>query len=289
MSNKKNKDKKNSKEKEFTFEVDVKKLRESGAKLFITAPMYGGGCTGPYAKSLMQLASLLTQHGIPYSVWFLFNESLVQRGRNYCADTFMRSDCTHMIFIDSDISFNAPDVLHMLSLMVSDPAKYDILAGPYPKKCITWETVKTAVDMGYADNDPNELTNFVGDFVLNFKDAKTFKMTEPVEVSEIGTGFMMIARSAFEKFQEKFPQNAYLPDHNRTEEFSGNREIFAYFHCDFDESRRYLSEDYYFCRKVNEAGGKIWLAPWVYLQHTGTYTFAGRLDAISLVKSHMNS
>lgn len=41
----------------------------------------------------------------------------------------MRSDCTHMMFIDSDVSFNAIDIIAMLAL------DKEIIGGGYPKKC----------------------------------------------------------------------------------------------------------------------------------------------------------
>ena len=72
--------------------------------LFIATPMYGGQCAGMYTKSVNDLASLCMHYKINAKFYYLFNESLITRARNYCCDEFLRSDCTHMIFIDSDIS-----------------------------------------------------------------------------------------------------------------------------------------------------------------------------------------
>ena len=73
--------------------------------LFIATPMYGGQCAGMYTKSVNDLASLCMHYKINAKFYYLFNESLITRARNYCCDEFLRSDCTHMIFIDSDIAF----------------------------------------------------------------------------------------------------------------------------------------------------------------------------------------
>jgi hypothetical protein len=43
------------------------------------------------------------------------------------------------------------------------------------------------------------------------------------------------------------------------------------------ESKRYLSEDYWFCQKAQAIGLKTWLCPWMKLQHMGSYVFAGSL------------
>jgi hypothetical protein len=256
--------------------IEIEELRKR--KLFLATPMYGGQCAGMFAKSVADLTSICTSNGIELRSYFLFNESLITRARNYCVDEFMRSDCTHMMFIDSDIGFDPRDVLAMLALQ-SDDSEYDVLAGPYPKKCISWEKIKLAVDKGIADDDPNVLEKFVGDYVFNPKGGGgNIRIDIPVEVSEVGTGFMMTRRSAFEKFEKAFPQYSYKPDHVRTEQFDGSREIMQYFQAEIDPaSKRYLSEDYWFCQKLIEIGGKVWYCPWMKLQHVGSYIFGGSL------------
>lgn len=262
--------------------IAIEELRKR--KLFLATPMYGGMCAGMFTKSVADLTSLCTSNGIELRSYFLFNESLITRARNYCVDEFMRSGCTHMLFIDSDIGFNPHDVLAMLALQ-SDDSEYDVLAGPYPKKCISWEKIKLAVDKGVADEDPNVLERYVGDFVFNPKGGNgQIRIDIPVEVSEVGTGFMMTRRSAFEKFDKAYPQYYYKPDHVRTEHFDGSREILQYFQAEIDpKSKRYLSEDYWFCQKLQEIGMKIWYCPWMKLQHVGTYIFGGSLPDLASI------
>jgi hypothetical protein len=265
---------------EIKIEMDVLRKR----KLFLAVPMYGGSCMGLFAKSVADLTAMFAANGLELRSYFLFNESLITRARNYCVDEFMRSDCTHMLFIDSDIGFDPRDIVAMMALQ-SDESDYDVLAGPYPKKTISWEKIKLAVDKGIADTDPNVLEKFVGDYVFNPKSGNgTIRIDEPVEVSEVGTGFMMTRRSAFEKFRDTYPQYYYKPDHVRTEHFDGTREIMQYFQAEIDpESKRYLSEDYWFCQKLAQAGGKIWYCPWMKLSHVGTYIFGGSLADLASI------
>jgi len=262
--------------------VPIEKLRER--KLFLATPMYGGQCAGMFARSVADLTALCTHYGIGLQMYFLFNESLITRARNYCCDEFVRSDATHMMFIDSDIGFNPNDVIALLALQ-DDESEYDVIGGPYPKKCISWEKVKLAVDKGFADEDPNQLERFVGDYVFNPKQgAGSIPIGEPVEVLEIGTGFMMIRKKTLTEFAKKFPQHSYRPDHVRTEHFDGTREIMQYFQAEIDPvSRRYLSEDYWFCQKIQELGMKTWFCPWMKLQHVGTYIFGGSLADLAAV------
>lgn len=263
--------------------IEIEKLQKR--KLFVATPMYGGQCAGMFARSIADLSAICAQNGIPLQMYFLFNESLITRARNYCVDEFMRSEAEHLMFIDSDIGFNPHDVIALMALQANEEEKYDIIGGPYPKKCISWEKIKHAVDKGVADEDPNVLEKFVGDYVFNPKNGQgSIQIGEPCEVLEIGTGFMMVTKRAFKKFVEAYPEYHYRPDHVRTAAFDGSREIMQFFQAEIDpKSRRYLSEDYWFCQKVQEIGLKTWFCPWMKMQHVGTYIFGGSLADLASI------
>ena len=256
--------------------VSIEELRKK--KIFVATPMYGGICGGQYCKSTADLSAMGAQYQMDVRFFYLFNESLITRARNYLVDEFLRSDCTHLMFIDSDIGFDPNDVI-ALSVIAAEGSDKEIVCGPYPKKCIAWEKIKRAVDKGFADKNPENLEKYVGDYVFNPKEGTgSIPLDEPVEVLEGGTGFMMIQRSALEKFAAAYPQYSYLPDHVRTEHFDGTREILQYFQAEIDpKSKRYLSEDYWFCQKMWDIDVKTWLCPWMKLQHTGSYVFGGSL------------
>jgi len=261
-------------------EIKTEELRKHS--IFVGTPMYGGQCAGIFTKSTNDLSMLCTTHKIPMKYYFLFNESLVQRARNYIVDEFLRSDCTHLLFIDADIGFDPRDALALLALQISDPEKYDIVCGPYPKKTIAWEKVSLAAQKGIGVDNPFDLDKFTSDFVFNpAKELTQFKLSEPVEVAEGGTGFMLITREALEKYRDAYPELAYKPDHVRTEQFDGTRDIHAFFDCVIDpESKRYLSEDYFFCKMARKAGLSVWMCPWMKLNHVGSYIFKGDMGSL---------
>ena len=269
--------------------ISFEELRKK--KLFVATPMYGGQCHGMYAKSMADLSAICAKYGIDMRAYYLFNESLITRARNYCVDEFMRSEYDHLMFIDSDIGFNPQDILALMALQASDDSdEYDIIGGPYPKKCISWEKIVQAVNKGVADEDPNFLENFVGDYVFNpVSDAKDgrpieINLEKPADVLEIGTGFMMVRKPTFNKFAKAYPEFSYLPDHVRTEHFDGTREIMMYFQALIDpESKRYLSEDYMFCQWARNIDLKVWICPWMQLQHCGSYVFGGSLQHLAMV------
>ena len=177
----------------------------------------------------------------------------------------------------------------MLTLAALDK---DIIGGPYPKKCIAWEKVRNAVDSGLADEDPEILADYTGDYVFNpVENTHKIQVAEPVDVLEIGTGFMMIKKQVFDDFREAYPQFSYTPDHNRSEHFKGDRNIHAYFDTVIDSkaylgdiaggSDRYLSEDYFFCQFVRKIGYNIYLCPWMKLGHMGSYIFSGSMASLA--------
>ena len=246
-------------------------------KLFIGTPMYGGQCCGMYMKSCLDLQGLLSQYGVDVKFSFLFNESLIQRARNYIVDEFLnRSDCTHLMFIDADIAFNPQDVVAMLAL------DKEIIGGPYPKKSIEWKQLHKAIQ-----KNPNlpldEYSKLTGAMVFNpVGGTQKFSVLEPLEVSEVGTGFCMYRREVFEKFQVAHPEYMYKPDHVGQAHFGGDREICSFFNVFIDpDSRRTLSEDYCNCHQMRKLGIKVWLAPWMQLSHIGSYIFTGNLPAVA--------
>lgn len=260
--------------------IDIGELRNR--KIFVATPMYSGICNGQYTRAMIEFQKVCSEYEIQSEFFFLFNESLITRARNYCADEFMRSDFTHLMFVDADIGFNPHDVLALAALADPETDK-DIICGAYPKKVISWEKIKRAVDKGFADENPQRLENFVGDYVFNPADGSNeIPLDKPVEVLEGGTGFMMIQRKAFEKYAEAYPEFLYRPDHIRSNNFDGTREIMAYFDCVIEpKSKRYLSEDYMFCQWARNAGIKVWMCPWMRLNHTGSYQFGGSLIDIA--------
>jgi hypothetical protein len=255
-------------------QVKIDELRKN--KVFIATPMYGGQSHGMYVKSCLDLQTVMQQYGIECKFSFLFNESLITRARNYLVDEFIRSEYTHLLFIDSDIHFNPKDVITLLAL------DKDVIGAPYPKKSINWSNISHAVKT-HPSLNPKELETIVGEYVFNVvKGTQQFSVSEPLEVMEIGTGYMMIKRHVFDKFREAYPEFRYKPDHVGQEHFDGSRYIHAYFDTVIDpDSHRYLSEDYMFCQWWRKIGGKVFLCPWMQTQHIGTYPFTGNLPKIA--------
>ena len=172
----------------------------SKAHIFVATPMYGGMTTGYYCQSLVNMTAVMRANDIDMSFSCMFNESLIQRGRNALAHGFLnKKDATHLMFIDADIRWNPADIVPMIE------ADKDIICGIYPKKEINWVQVTEAVKAGVP---PNELHNHTGAFVVNLphgEHTKSGNINEPMEIANGGTGFMLIKRNVFDHLADKVP------------------------------------------------------------------------------------
>jgi len=263
-----------------------------GKSLMIMMPCYGGQMIAETASRLIDLNTLCSYFGIKLQCKFIMNESLIQRARNYLSHFFEISDFTHGMFIDADVVFDPRDVLHLLHLSDDD---HSVIGGLYPKKHILWPRIDKASKMeGFLDT-PQKLADFGGDFVFNPAHRGEIEIFKPIEVLEIGTGFMMINKTALKTYKEAYPKYEYRPDHNHSKDFNGSKNITAYFHVDFDrpettggETNRLLSEDYFFCQMSRKAGTKIWACPWMQLSHVGTYVYRGSVQALAAMEQFSN-
>ena len=258
-------------------EIPIEVLRNK--HIFIATPCYGGQIGEPYFRSMMRLAILCNKYDIQFTVSTLANESLITRGRNTLVSFFMEHpEATHLFFIDADIEFDPNDLLRMVA--------YDrpITVGAYPKKAINWDSIINAARRN-EEETPQTIEGHSSNYVVNFdflKDADGNPQNQIqirdnlIKLKDAGTGFMCIQRQVIEKMFEEYPDLKYANDINVDEKFE--KHMYALFDTMIDpESRRYLSEDYTFCRLWQQMGGEVFLDPRTGLNHVGHYTFRGNI------------
>lgn len=261
------------------FQATIEDLRQYS--ILIATPLYGGEAKVNFLTSLLELTRNLATAGFNFNFYFLAGESLIPRGRNDCAHHFMtKTDYTHLLFLDADVGFSTQAVMDLLLVYHNDPDKYGVITAAYPKKTISWEKVYAAAISGKVKN-PVDLRNYVADLVFNsIGDSEEIRLDTPLPVRESGTGFMMISRKVLDKFKKKHHNRTYISDMTRTA--TVDEEIVMYFQAEIDpESRRYLSEDYLFCKLVREMGEQISLLPWIDLTHRGEFTYSGNVQAMA--------
>lgn len=292
------------------FRIDTDQFE--GARLFVGCPMYDGRCHSEFTLSLCQLSGLCTQLGIALRLYFERGDALVMKARNAIADRFLQSDATHIMLIDADIGFNPLDVLALLELQRCNAEEnaYDVVSAPYPRKRIAWDKVAEATRQGLVDGDAKALERFASDISLHPALPGTYDLSQPLEVSEAGTGFMMIRRKTLERFQTSYPHRRYKAGERELEadlspvltQFfdtaidgqvdtleddltalllndpgAGRDEVMGFLSSRTKGHQEYVSEDYMFCRLVRRMGLKVWTCPWMELTHVGSYKFSSRL------------
>jgi hypothetical protein len=259
-------------------EIPVGLLRQK--HIFIATPCYGGQIGEPYFRSMMRLAILCNKYDIKYTISTLANESLITRGRNTLVSFFMENkDATHLFFIDADIEFQPEDLLRQVA--------YDkpVVVGAYPKKALNWESIINAARNPDLDENAQTIEGHSSNYVVNFdfvKDEQGNRTPQVqivdnlVKLKDAGTGFMCIKKEVIQQMMDAHPDLKYVNDINVDSKFEPY--MYALFDTMIDpESRRYLSEDYMFCRLWQQMGGEVYLDPRTALNHVGHYTFRGNI------------
>ena len=246
-----------------------------GKKLMICTPCYGGVVTEAYAQAMFSVPMLCAQMGVNVGYMTIANESLVTRARNELVYGFMKTDADYLMFIDADIRFDPKSIIRMMS------ADKDIVVGAYPLKSIDWAKVLESAKK--SEITPEQASMEAAMYVINVHKPDALKVGHTVdvqivggllEVYDAGTGFMLIKRHVIEAMIEEFPETLYYSDKDVTLTQEENTR-YALFDTLIDDDKRYLSEDYTFCRRWQKLGGKIHLDVNTVLGHVGTYTFKG--------------
>ena len=251
--------------------------------IFIATPMFGGQCNYMYMISLINLLTKLSQNGIPAMFEIAANESLITKARNILVEGFLKSQATHLLFLDADLGFQADDVMRMIQ------ADKDIIGGQYAKKKINWDVVK-----GVVQNRPDIPSAAINAVVAEstFKplgDSLTFNINEPVEVESIATGLMLVKREVFTKMAAEMPEievvsggSETMDPKTMTRVADAHRLAHAFFDVSIDPvTRAYTSEDFTFCKRWRSLGGQVFLAPWTKTVHVGTYEYVCDLGAVA--------
>jgi len=228
-------------------------------KIFIATPMYGGLCYGAYTDSLIKLLSILEKNDIQSMYRFVYNDSLITRARDSLVHEFLKSDCTHLLFLDADLVINPVNVLDLIY------ENKDIIGGCYPKKDLNLSALVHNVKQEVPEE---HLLASSLEYVFNTTKDSSNKISTTTEVKDIGTGYLLIKKDVFEKLKKITPcYTANLL--NNTDE-----KIYAFFQTSVDNTTNVLlSEDYHFCKEYRSIGGKIYVAPYARAMHIGTFYY----------------
>ena len=196
------------------------------------------------------------------------NESLIPRGRCVAVGRFMQlplaKKFTHFMFIDADVEFQPESVIRLLF------SGHEVSVACYPKKHVNFDGAKREIVEG--GDRPPEMAS--ADLVVNLGKASAPVINGFAEILDGPTGFMMIKREVFEKMEKHYPELHCKNDH-ANKDFDFYPALFDCMIC--PTTKRYLSEDYAFCRRWQQMGGKIYGDTNTVLGHVGNLTFSGTM------------
>ena len=189
-------------------------------------------------NDLLFVQSLLTL-GIKPSVSCHFGWSCdpsVERARNILTANFLESECSHILFVDTDIGFTRQDVAR-----ISSHAEL-VVGGMYPLKT-------DAPDVAWCGNGLQAGEAPIREDGLS-------------QVKYIGTGFLCLRREILELLAKHPDVKPYRQD------FPPHRRETAYWYQRVAQDR-FLTEDWNFCQMCLELGIPIWGDSQVVLRHAG--------------------
>ena len=202
----------------------------------------------------------------------IMKSSLVTQGRNLCVSSFMESGHTHLLFIDSDIDFQPQSIFKMLS------ADKDVISVPYPLKDINWSKGWEKIKSGQIKNEKDLKFKALYRYPMKLPNEEDIRVSQDgvIEVTHSPTGCMLIKRSTIEKMIEAYPD---MEIHQKTV-INGdmvNRPFYYnFFDTMFDKkTKTYLGEDYAFCRRWREIGGKCHALVTDRISHVGEHQYRG--------------
>jgi len=259
-------------------EVDKKKSTEiqidKKTTIFVATPVHDQ-CSIHYTQSLLKFQQSCMKAGLMVS-FSLLKSSLVTQGRNLSVSNFLE-ECdntpyTHFLFIDSDIEFTFKTIMKMIA------ADKDVIATPYPLKHLDWGKVARRIKKHKIEDG---LTMALHGYTwpVKLEDKNEISVINGVaEVSHAPTGCMLIKKEVFDKMIKEFPDKKI----NQPTIINGEEKEKKYFYNFFDtyhepETKRYYGEDFGFCKRWTEIGGKCHILVDEYITHVGEYKYTGRL------------
>jgi hypothetical protein len=262
-------------------------IQKNKPRLYILTPCYGSMCYVNYVSCLMNTMNVFKSLNIDVHVEFCKNDSLVSRARNnLIARAMFDLKMTHVLFIDSDISW---EPVSILKLLISEK---HLVGGVYPLKHYNWDRlIKDPLNPYRSDIIPSwiksknesQLKDIIDDetiiqnkllsYNINYLDNYLQIDDNLAKVKHTATGFMMIQRSVLENMMKAFPSTKYVDDVHFLREEENNF-AYALFDCGVEDNH-YYSEDWLFCHRWQKMGGDIFIDVSINLNHTGVEDYKG--------------
>lgn len=252
------------------------KIEPASFSIFVATPVHSD-VSIHYTQSLLEFQRFCYEKKIGVT-FQLFKSSLVTQGRNLSVGGFMESKHSHLLFIDSDIDFEAKSIQAMV-----DKDK-DVISVPYPMKTFNWDKMFANFKEGKIKN-PIELAMNGNTYPMRLPNEDNFNIENGcIEVSHSPTGCMLIKRSVIEKMIEKYPEMRISQPTIINGKPVEKPFLYNFFDTMFNPvDHTYMGEDFAFCKRWKDIGGKCHAIIDQLITHVGEHQYSGRF-ADELIK-----
>jgi hypothetical protein len=242
-----------------------------GYKIMVCTPCHSE-VSMHYTQAVLKFQLECMKRNIMVS-FSLLKSSLVTQGRNLCVAEFLnhKDNYDYLLFIDSDISFKSETIFKMID------ADKDIIACPYPMKM--FETDKMWKKIKETDMVKSEKDLLSSGYMYPIKIGKNELIVDKgvMEVTHAPTGCMLIKRNVIDKLIAKHPElEIYQPTVINGKE-TKKENFYNLFDTLHDpETKRYFGEDFGFCQRWTDIGGKVYVYVMDHISHIGDHEYCGR-------------
>jgi hypothetical protein len=235
--------------------------------IFVATPVHSD-VSIHYFKACLEFQKECFVRKIPV-MFQVMKSSLVTQGRQLCVSGFMESSCTHMLFIDSDISFNYRMVERMINF------DKEICLVPYPIKGTDHDKVKARILAGETLS-PHLLGN---QYTMSVPNPNQIEVNDGfIEVERGPAGCMLIKKEVIHKLIKEYPEFT-IDQHTLIDgKLVKRKHMYNFFDTYWNkDDKTYTGEDFYFCKLCKHAGIKMYALIDEYISHHGEYSYTGRL------------
>ncbi|HEV2602649.1 MAG TPA: hypothetical protein VGU24_03215 [Microvirga sp.] len=219
-------------------------------KLLIATPAHGGHVKTAYVKSLVDAQKALMRQGVDCEYMTLASANIANARSFFGTYVLEREDITHLLFIDSDMTFKPLSVERLLS------ARKAVIGHIYPRKVLSFD--KLFEEARSATSREDAMAASV-EYVVRHRPGTSSLRVENglIPVDGVGMGLCLIERQVF----ERLAATKKIPEHPATARRFGPH-LRGTFYGFFDyivDAGETLSEDLSFCKRWVEAcGGDVW-------------------------------
>ncbi len=220
--------------------------------VWIAIPAYTGQIHLGTMRSIITDMLKLAERGDKVTIYDETGNAMIADCRGLIVAQFLASDATDLLFLDSDVIWQAGKLLELLD------APADFRVGIYPQRkdpinfCVRWDVTRP--------------------------DLEAWNGLLPIDGAP--AGFMLLSRRCLQTMVDVYTDLNFWCDVAPNKTVCGLFESYWFRDVPLPDGRRgniKLGEDYSFCQRWRDMGGMIGVDPEIVMGHVGYKTFVGSL------------